>query len=350
MPPDARGAPGARRVPVTDVLVVSVDSTSGWRAAARELAQSLTRAGARVQAVAAGPVPGVRTFALTDFVQARAARAACRRGISEHRPAAVIYCSITAALLWPRPGAVWLDSIAAENRPGRHGVWQRTVERRRLARAPLVMTMSEGSLAPLQRWGAVRDAIVVPSPVQRSGPEGPGARVPRDVAALTYAGNPEKKRLAFVLEAWQRVRRGDERLVVAGLEQSLIGPVPEGVDVAGRLESDDYRALLRRARVFVAAPLREDYGIAPLEALADGCLLVTTPAPGPYAALELAKQLDSRLVDHDLAGALRTALDEPLPGYPQRAQELLRPFGRAAVDRTIAEDVLPRLLAGSRCS
>lgn len=329
------------------MLVVSVDSTSGWRAAARELAQSLARAGARVETVASGPVPRVRTFALTDFAQAHAARRACLRGIAEHDPVAVIYCSITAALLWPRPGAVWLDSIAAENRPGRHGIWQRTVERRRLDGAPLVLTMSKRSLAPLSGWAGAPDAILVPSPVQRSGPEPTGAQK-RDVAAVTYAGNPEKKRLPLVLEAWQRARRAGETLVVAGLDAP--GPGPDGVELAGRLEPDEYRALLRSARLFVAAPLREDYGIAPLEALADGCLLVTTPAPGPYAALEIARQLDPRLVGHDLAKALRTALDDPLPGYARRAEGLLRPFGRAAVDRTIARDVLPRLLAGSRWS
>ena len=60
-----------------------------------------------------------------------------------------------------------------------------------------------------------------------------------------------------------------------------------------------YRALLRRARVFVTAPRREDYGIAQLEALADGCMLVTTPSPGPYAALPLARELDPRLVGED---------------------------------------------------
>ncbi len=75
----------------------------------------------------------------------------------------------------------------------------------------------------------------------------------------------------------------------------------------------EYRALLRRARVFVCAPRREDYGLAQLEALADGCLLVTTPAPGPYAALPIARALDPRLVAEDLAAALRTALDDPLP-------------------------------------
>jgi glycosyltransferase involved in cell wall biosynthesis len=312
-----------------DILVVSVDSTSGWRAAARELTASLNRTGATAELVGTGPVPRVRTFMLTDLVEARAARRACLRGIAEHDPAAIVYCSITAALLWPKPGAIWLDSLAAENRPGRHGVWQRAIERRRLGAAPLVLAMSDGAL-PYQ-------TLVVPTPVESSGPP-----LERDIAVVAYAADPQKRRLDLVLEAWSKARKGDETLVVAGIDR--VASRTEGVSVAGRLPPEEYRALLRRARAFVAAPRREDYGIAPLEALADGCLLVTTPSPGAYPALRLARELDARLVTDDLPGALRLALDDPVAGYAERAAELLAPFRREAVDRTLAQEVVPRLL------
>ena len=97
----------------------------------------------------------------------------------------------------------------------------------------------------------------------------------------------------------------------------------------------------------MTAPRREDFGIAQLEALADGCTLVTTPAPGPYAALPLARALDPRLVvePHELAAALRIALAGPAPGYGERAAELLAPYASDAIDRIVAERVLPRLLA-----
>jgi Glycosyl transferases group 1 len=330
-----------------DVLVVSLGTTGGWRAAAAELAGSLERVGAAVETVAPEAVPGARTFALTDFVQARAVRRAAQAGIERYRPRALVYCSVTASLLWPRPGAVWLDAIAAENRPGRHGVWQRTVERRRLRQAPLVMAMSERALEPFS--GPRAPVVTVPVPVEPSADaapvesaDGPAAER-RDVAAVMYAGDPLKKRLDVVLEAWGRARRDDEQLVVAG--PAALAPTA-GVTIAAQLAQAEYRALVRRARVFVAAPRREDYGIAPLEALADGCVLVTTPAPGPYPALTLARELDPRLVGDDLATAIRTALDDPRPGYAERAAALLAPFRRAAVDRTMAEDVLPRLLPG----
>jgi glycosyltransferase involved in cell wall biosynthesis len=128
---------------------------------------------------------------------------------------------------------------------------------------------------------------------------------------------------------------------VAGVE--LPDP-PAGVRAAGRLTPAQFRGLLGRARAFVTAARREDYGIAALEALACGCQLVTTPSPGPYPALELARALDPRLVSADLAGAIRSALDDPRPDYARRAAELLAPFAPAAVDRTVAERVLPRLV------
>lgn len=316
--------------------MVSLEGTTGWRGAARELSASLSRAGANVTVAGTGPLPRVRTYAMTDLVEARAARHACQRAIAEHDPAAVVYCSITAALLWPRPGAIWLDTLAAENRPGRHGIWQRPVERRRLARAPLVLAMSPGTLGPARV--SPRAVEVVPVPVSRSGP----LAADRDIPALTYAGNPEKKRLGFILNAWERARKDGETLVVAGIEP--LAPRP-GVEFAGRLDPAAYRALLRRARAFVAAPVREDFGIAPLEALADGCQLITAPAPGPYPALALARELDPRLVDEDLVKAIRSGLDDPLAGYAERAAELLEPFSHRAVDQTVAQRVLPRLLS-----
>ena len=126
--------------------------------------------------------------------------------------------------------------------------------------------------------------------------------------------------------------------------RSLV-PAEEGVRTVGMLPYEEYRALLRRARVFVCAPRREDYGIAQLEALADGCELVSTSAPGPYAALPIARALDKRLVGDDLESALRIALDDPAPDYSARALDALVPFRREAVDRMVVERLLPRLLA-----
>ena len=310
---------------MTDVLLVSLGSTGGWRVADYELAASLERAGASVAVMTAERQRDVRTYALTDLQWARAARSAAQRGIAEHAPRALLYSTTTAALLWPRPGAIRYDTLARDSRPGRHGIWQRPVERRRLAQAPLLVPMTPD-----------QQGVVVRIPVEPSG-EPPAER---DIAAIAYAPDTVKRRLDVLLAAWAGARRADEELVVTGVD----APAREGVRFTGRVAPDEFRALLRRARLFVAAPAREDYGIAPLEALADGCMLVTTPAAGPYPALAITRAIDQRLVTDDLAGGIRAALDAPLADYSVRATDALAPFRRAAVDRVVAEELLPRLL------
>jgi hypothetical protein len=330
-------------MPAADVLLVSLGSTAGLRAAEGELAGALERAGATVAVAPARAPRELRTLALTDLTWARAARAAADAALERHEPRAILYSTVTAALLWPRPGAIRYDAPAAANRRGRHGLWQRPLERRRLREAPLLVPQAQGTLdeSPSPR----APAVVVPIPVEPSTPH-PGETEERDIAAITYAANPEKKGLDRVLAAWERSRRPGEELVVTGVD----GPgwdQPDGVVWAGPLEPAAYRALLRRSRVFVTAPRREDYGIAQLEALADGARLVTTRSPGPYAALPIAEALDPRFVSGDepgaLAVALRAALDDD-SDYADRALDAIAPYRRAAVDATVADELLPRLL------
>jgi glycosyltransferase involved in cell wall biosynthesis len=333
---------------VVDVLIVSLGSTEGLRAAEDELLESLERAGARAGIVRAEPPAPVRTLMLTDLGWARAARRAARAELERIYARALIYSTTTAALLWPRPGAIRFDAPAAGNRSGRHGLWQRPLERRRLRQAPLLLPQSEGALLelpPVVRDSLARErSLVLPVPVEPSAPTGQ-----RDIAAITYAANPSKKGLDTVLDAWRRTRKPGEELLIAGVGESELRrlgyALPAGARATGMLAPDEYRALLRRARVYVCAVRREDYGISQLEALADGCLLVSTASPGPYAALPLARALDARLVGEDLARAMRTALDDPSPGYAERALVALAPFRRAATDRLVAEQLLPRLLS-----
>jgi glycosyltransferase involved in cell wall biosynthesis len=320
----------------TDVLIVSLGSTHGWRVADAALAGALERAGASVAVVHAERPREVRTFALTDLAWALAARRAAIGGLREHRPRAVLYSTTTAALVWPRPGAIRFDALALENRPGRHGLWQRPVESRRLRQAPLLVPMSLTSGAPLSE-----STVIVPPPVTPSGPPAPV----RDIAAITYASDPVKKGLDRVLDAWARARREGEELVVVTEHRVRA----DGVRVEN-VRGEAFRALVRRARVYVVAPKREDFGIAQLEALADGCILVTTDAPGPYEARELARHLDPRLVGDDLAFALRCALDDPDPQYAEEAQAWLADYRPETVDRIVAEQLLPRLLEPGQAS
>ncbi len=341
---------------MSDVLLVSLGSTGGLRRAAAALAGAMRRGGASVTVTQAARPRELRTRAPTALAWAGAARTAARAALAAGRPRAVLYSTTTAALLWPLPGAVRFDAPSAGNRPGRHGLWQRPLERRRLRTAPLLVPWAPGGLAEVA--GPRSDAVVVPVPVEPSGPGvGPAER---DIAAITYATNPVKKGLDRVLAAWAEGRREGEELMVVGAAVPADTP---GVRATGFLAPDEYRALVRRARVYVCAPRREDFGLAQLEALADGCALVTTTAPGPYAALAPARELDERLVVPDLprvaapdatparspadplAVALRTALDDPRAGYRERAAALLGAYRPAAVDRVVADELLPVLLA-----
>src|SRR3954449_3881237 len=182
-----------------DVLIVSLGSTAGLRAADDELAGMLERAGASVARAVARPQRDVRTFALTDLAWALAARAAAQEALRAVRPRAVVYSTITAALLGPVRGAIRYDAPAAANRPGRHGLWQRPLERRRLRNAALLIPQDPGALAETPAPHA--PAVVVPIPVERSGAGGQ-----RDIAALTYGANPHKKGLDRVLAAWAAAR------------------------------------------------------------------------------------------------------------------------------------------------
>ena len=155
-----------------DVLVVSLGSTEGLRRADDELQDSLRRAGASVAIARPLPPAEIPTLMLTDLVWARAARDAAKKILEHQRrhPArSVIYSSTTAALLWPRPGAIRFDATSAGNRPGRHGLWQRPLERRRLRQAPLLLPWSDAGLREAPQAAQRGDrAVVLPVPVEAS--------------------------------------------------------------------------------------------------------------------------------------------------------------------------------------
>jgi hypothetical protein len=46
---------------------------------------------------------------------------------------------------------------------------------------------------------------------------------------------------------------------------------------------------------------------------------------------------------YGLQAAIRTALDDPAPGYAEHALAALAPWRPEAVDRVVAEHLLPRL-------
>jgi len=362
--------------PRPDLLLVSLGTTLGWRVADRLFLEQVERAGASTAAVTvrfgwSGRLR--RGYPVNDFVEMLAARRAAQAALRVHDPRAVVFSTTTAAMLAPRldpPYAVRLDAPARMNRPGVRSAALHALEERALARARLVLPLSRAARDALPAGAA--PAVVVPPPVEPSGPSADRrARPPadqregvaadeRERLAVAYVPDPKAKGLDVLIAGWAAAGLSDARLAVYGLDpdwgrshlrRSGV-PEPAGVEWPGMVPTAEFRAALRRALVLVGSARWEDFGQAPLEALADGALLATVPSGGPFEALAFARELEPSLVAPGLdpAGlgrALRTAFE--LPGervreYRARAAELLRPYRTESVQETVAHEVVPALL------
>ncbi len=337
---------------MSDLLVVSLGTTLGWRVADRLFCEQAEAAGATAEIVAVGRGAADRLrrgYPVNDFVEALAARRTVQQALERTEPRAIVFSSSTTAMLGPETGlpyAVRLDAPAALNRPGRRSAPVRALERRVLSRARVALPWSEPAREGLPAGAA--PAVVLPPPVVSSG-EHEGD----EPLAVAYVPDPKAKGLDVVVEAWARAAIRGARLEVFAVEPDRAErhlrrhglTLPESATIRGVVPPEEFRATLRRARVLVAGARWEDFGQAPLEALADGALLATVPTPGPFAALPLARELDPRLVSDDLAAAVTAAFAlEDLAVYRARAAELVAPFRPEALVSRIRDEVLPRLL------
>ena len=345
-----------------DIVLVSLGTTRGWRVADRVFVDQLEAAGAATAAVGirfgwAGRLR--RAYPVNDLVEAVACRRATNAAVRRHRPRAVVFSTTTAAYLAPTldvPYAVRLDAPATMNRPGLPGLVLHPLERRGLSGARLVLPWSRAARAALPRESA--PAIVVPPPVSPSAAPDES----RDRVAVGYTPDPKAKGLDLLCAAWSCAAVEGARLRVYGIEPERARrhlrrtgvPVPDGVEWRGLVSPADFRTALRRARVYVGSARWEDFGQAPLEALADGALLATVPSPGPFEALALARQLEAALVAPDLrpeglGRCLRLAFalgDDRVRDYRREASERLAPYRPEAVAATVAGEVVPVLLDG----
>jgi glycosyl transferase family 1 len=341
-----------------DVVLLSLGTTLGWRLGDSIFVDQLRAAGLEVEPVSVGIGASGRlrrAYPVTDLVEAVAARRALSAALRRHSPRAVVICTTTAALLADTrdlPYAVRLDSPACLNRPGARNAILHALERRSLSRARLIVPWSEAARDALPPGAA--PSVVVPGPIEgRPGRE-------RERTAVAYTPDVKAKGLDVVCGAWASAAIEDATLEVFGVEREPAlaylartgTPVPERVRFHGKTPPHEFRGALRRARAYVGGARWEDYGQAPLEALAEGALLVTVPSGGPFEALSLARELAPELVTgavaaEPLATSLRAAFelsDERVAAYRHRAAALLQRFSPTAVQRTIAGEVVPRLL------
>ncbi len=343
-----------------DVLVVSLGTTRGLRLADAQLVDMLREAGASVAAVATriGLTNALRrAYPVNDVVEAIAVRRALSSGLRRHRPRCVVFSTTTAALLAGDPGvpfAVWLDSPARLNRPGAASAPLHALERRQLARARVLMPHSPGAIEALSVGSA--PTVLVPPPIAAA----PAAAETREPLAVGYTPDPKAKGLALLCAAWERAELAGARLVIAGIPRERAveflarrgGRLPPGAELAGMLPQPSFRDLLARARVFVSAAEWEDFGIAPLEALDRGAVLVGAPGGGPFPGLGIARALAAEFVAGDrdpasLARALEAAFaadDAVLATYRVAARKALEPYRPEASVKRLQEEVLPALV------
>ena len=340
-----------------DLLVVSLGTTRGLRVADAAFVDQVRAAGASAEAVAVriGALDRLRRgYPANDLVEAAAARRALRDCLRQ-APRAVVFSTVTASMLAPRlklPSAIRLDSPARLNRPGARNAVLHGLERHALGRARLVLPWSRAALAALP--GGESRTVVLPPPILPSGPTGE----PRQRLAVAYVPDPKAKGLSLLCAAWERAAIPDARLAVFGLEReraarhlARFGPAePAGIEWRGQAPAAEFRAALRRCRVFVHSALWEDFGQAPLEALADGALLATVASGGAYEALAMARELAPELVAPDLepdslTASLRAAFAlDAVDAYRDRAAALLAQYRPEALEETVRERVLPVLL------
>lgn len=142
---------------------------------------------------------------------------------------------------------------------------------------------------------------------------------------MLYAGTLKpNKNLPRLVEAFVRLRRAgrtQHRLVLAGpkvswLHDDLAAPARAAglageLIFTGRIPDDDLVALYNAAEVFVHPSLFEGFGLPPLEAMACGTPVITSPTASTPEVVGDAAVLVDPLDVEAIAGAMATVLDDP---------------------------------------
>ncbi|HET9074642.1 MAG TPA: glycosyltransferase [Solirubrobacteraceae bacterium] len=351
-----------------DVLVLSLGTTRGLQVADAQLVELIRRAGASVAATSVRIGLGDRLrrgYPANDLVEALAARRALDGALARERPRAVIFSTTTASLLGGVPPeipvGIWLDSPACLNRPGRPNAVLHALERRAMARARVILPWSAPALEALP--AGVGRALVVSPPIKL----GPAPAPEREPVVVAYTPDPKAKDLELLCRSWEHYvalarepgSRTGARLRLTGIEPGWareflrrrgITTLPPCFELVGMLDRRGFRRELEHAAAFLSAARWEDFGQAPLEALAAGAALVCAPGGGPFPALALARQLEPRFVAATrspdlLARALALALDAgDLRAYRARARAAVADLTADAVLTRLRDEVLPLLL------
>jgi hypothetical protein len=345
-----------------DILVVRTGTTAGLRRDERTTASVLEGLGLRVATVGTdyGVLGRCRWFyPLIDFIEAFAVRRALARSLRQVAPRALVFVGATSALFVPADvlakSAIRFDALIAENRLGRRNALTRWLERRTIGTARVLAPYTASSAQATRSAAPDAEIVVLPPPIAA----GPPSQDRRRPAALIYAADPHKKGLDLAVAAWSKVRPTGYELLVTGIDEEagrrwlasrgVVEPV--GLRWLGRVSVAAYRQLSSEAAIYLGASRFDEFATTQLEALLDGALLVTAPSQGPMAPLAIARDLAPELVApavsvDGIADALSAALaftPDERHAYRVRARTALAPFAEATFERTLRDDLLPRL-------
>jgi glycosyltransferase involved in cell wall biosynthesis len=135
---------------------------------------------------------------------------------------------------------------------------------------------------------------------------------------LLYVGSlAPNKNLPRAVEAFELVRQPDEKLVIVGsvatnvFKQSI--PVAgEHIVLAGRVSDDELKTLYRHAVALIFPSIYEGFGLPPLEAMANGCVvLASNIEPVREVCAEAAVYFDP-FAPEQIASVFRQALSGTL--------------------------------------
>lgn len=228
------------------------------------------------------------------------------------------------------------ESISGNGRARR--MYARTMLEIVARRSAAIFTPSQAAADALAKYVRSARFVVTPIPVSAAWfePVDPGLSRVQDRYIL-YLGNVKRhKNLAALLDAYSQVQQAiPHKLVIAGSGASVkmlddrihaqAAALGDRVNMIGRLEFDELRALVAGADLLVMPSFNEGAGLPPLEAMASHTAVLSSSIPSLRETCgEGADYFDPN--DHtELAGLIRTyCLDD-------RARAELTSRGRAHV-------------------
>ena len=225
------------------------------------------------------------TSSLEIFEAARARGIPCVLDVSIAHPASANRIFAEHSALGPEYAADLVDRVAEA---------QVARRRREMELADRIVAGSSFVAATLLEEGVPREKVTVnPYGVDldafRPGESRPDSR--RPLAFLFVGWFSQRKGVYYLLEAWERCGLGKAgaTLRLAGGDRDDLpywpGPLPQGVELLGRVPHAELPEEFRRADAFVFPSIFEGFAKVILEAMASGLPVITTPNACDAAAV-----------------------------------------------------------------